>query len=177
MATQSSGARAETLGPNSLLSKVLGRSDPLMQFEWSGFIQVGDLRLEPHFIENVDIPGVQTASDPVYRAGTKVYVATTYDVGAVRLKLYEDIQMSTIKFLQQWFRLIHRDNGSHGIPKDYKGFLEVTPLKPNGDIIARIKCIGVFPTQHPTLPFGHESDRIALDVEFSCDFVEFEFPR
>lgn len=161
----------------SVLQKALSRKDPLMEFDWAGFLQVGNLRLDPEYIENVNIPGLQTASDPVFRAGTKINVATVYEVGAISLRLYEDVALTVTRFWQAWFRLIHKDSGDRGIPKEYKGYMEVTPTTPDGKPIARIKGIGVFPTVHAPLPFGHESNRVILDVELSCDFIEFEFLR
>lgn len=162
---------------NSWLARVLARPDPLLQFDWDATIQVGGLSHKPEYVETVNVPGMQTAADAVYRASTKIYVATTYEYGALSMRFYEDVHMTTTKFLRSWAELIHLPNGDHGIPADYKGYMEVYPKTPDGGTVAIFKCIGIFPTQHPPLGLGTASEPVALECEFSCDAVEITFLR
>lgn len=166
---------SESLYSAGWLARALGRADPLLQFDWDVALHVGGLFHKPEYVETVNVPGIQTAADSVFRAGTKIYVAGAYEYGALSVRLYEDVNMTSTKFLRTWYGLIHKPNGDHGIPAEYKGLMEVYPTTPNGQPIAIIKCIGIFPTQHPPFQGGDSSERQALDVEFSCDSVEIQF--
>jgi len=170
-------ARGGAGGANtrSWRTAALSRADPLLQFDWDIHIQVGGLTHRPEFVENIVVPGTTVEAEPIYRAGSRVYIATVHNVGAVSMRLYEDIQMSSTKFLRSWFGLIVKPNGDHGLPVEYKGVIEVYPTDARGTRVAKIKCINVFPTQNPPLTFGSENERQSLDVEFSCDVVEYEF--
>jgi hypothetical protein len=168
-------AGASSNNPASWLLRAISRYDPLLAFDWDVSMTVGTLTHKPEYVEAVAVPGVRTETEAIYRASTKIYIATTFDTGAVSVKLYEDVRFTSTKFLQSWRSLIHAPNGDHGLPVEYKGVIQVIPKTPTGYQIARLTCKGVFPTQHPNLPFGSDNERIALDVEFSCDRVEIEF--
>lgn len=170
-------AAASRSGPaesGSWLQRALSRADPLFQFDWDVQLQVGGVAHRPEYIETVNIPGPHTATEAIYRGGTRIYVATTWEVGAVSIRMYEDQALTSTKFLQSWWELIHRPNGDHGLPAEYRGVLEVYPCANNVQL-ARATCINVFPTQQPSMAFGDDSARVALEVEFSCDRVDWEF--
>lgn len=174
---KSGGASGGQTGGTSWLNRALGRPDPHLQFDWEVSMQVGGLVHQPEYIESVNVPGVNVSTEPIYRAGRKIYIATSEDVGAVSVRMYEDVNFTSTKFLRTWHSLILAPNGDHGLPVQYKGHIEIYPTTPSGLLIAKIKCIGVFPTQNPPLAFTSENERTVLEMEFSCDTVEFEFYR
>lgn len=165
------------INPNSWLALGRKRLDPLMSYTWDVLMpEIDELSLPNYMIEEVQftLPSYQDWN--VYRNGTFAYYAGPQDVGTLTLVFYEDVRMSSSKYIGAWRKQVQNEDGTFNAPSEYWNTISVILQDNNHEPIAELVASGCFPTTRDgyTLNSG-ASDRSSISVTFAVNNLDFQF--
>ncbi len=165
------GGISASSAPQSTLSDMKARSDPLFQMDWNVIMpNIEGNTLSYAYVEEVQLPMAHNDADGVFRSGSMNYYAKYNDIGAVSINFYEDRLLTATKYLQQWRGLIQTRDGTFNYPSKYKKFIIVQPKDAKGNILGTFVLHGCFPTNIQNYPFtSANSERVIVTAEFSVD--------
>jgi hypothetical protein len=126
-----------------------GYYSPQLKANWSLEIaldDVGDQMIVLYSLESLS-PLIETSEPIELNYANEVrYVAgrTRYQEMELRVKDFVDI--GTANALEKWRRLVYNpENGSVGLPRDYKKNADLTISASNGSVVKIYKLVGVWP--------------------------------
>ena len=150
------------------------RPDPLFEIDW---VPMFPLDLPPEYVEEIQWSHARfNASTGVFRYGSYIYMIESMEHTPITVTLYEDRMMTATNWLYAW-RAHQFDEASKtfGYQGQYKMPIRALIRDVAGATVGQIAFLGCFPTTFPQVNMASEgSNRVRLQVEFSCDKIVFE---
>lgn len=162
-------------GRGFTLDQAHERSDPLLDFLWWCPDASLPFGLPSNFLESVDIPFNNIASNTVFSGSGYLCYPGTHSIDAFNMTLYEDSAARAVNYIKEWKSKVKNfSDGSYGLPIDYKRDMNVELLTTTGDVALRCKLIGIWPTT--TSPFAlnyTSSGRLVVTQTFAIDDISY----
>ena len=151
-------------------------NEPMLDFYWVCTKLPGH---DPRYVESVSLPFPHFAvKEGLFGAGTFSYYPGFSDISAFDMVLYEDSQLSTVKWLKDWFnRIQNPEDGSFNLPAYYKENVELELKDTTGKPLAYAILQNIWPTEKGNwdLKYSGTGERLEVHQNFSIDSLELKF--
>lgn len=168
------------------LQGALGRTDPMMSFQWYCELPTitpidgAPTNLEWNYVEEASLSFRTYDMRQIYGSGRNRKVPSTYNVDNIRLNFYADISNKSIQYLMAWDGAIVAPFGSgavtigggFGRPSDYWKPIRIYLVDPSKAVILMVEYIECWPTNIDSLQLDSQSStRLTYNVNFSVGDV------
>lgn len=151
-------------------------NEPMLDFYWICTKLPGH---DPRYVESISMPFPSfSKKEGLFGAGAFSYYPGFSDISAFDIVLYEDQQLSTVKWLKQWSERIRNPNtGAFYLPSFYKEDIEVELQNTQGKVIAQAILKNVWPTEKGNwdLKYTGTGERLNVHQNFSIDSLVLKF--
>lgn len=162
--------------PTGNLLEVLARGDPVLGFEWTGYIvDLGNPNPIPSaYIESIQAPGIQFELDNRFYQGRNLSYPGKIVSDNLRIELYNDRTGRAAKLAASWCEDVFvNTNGNYRRPVDYKKLVVLEIHDIRHEIVYFMLFNGCFPQ---TSTFGSNydyksSDPLPIELNLSVDSI------
>ena len=177
------GALTQILGNGNLgigdgglggwMAQLVSRPDPLLEIDWIPELPFG---LPAEYVEEISFTWPRfVTNDAIPNHGQSLYIVEGREVSAITLVFYEDVKLTTSRWVELWRGLICPDGIHYNYPDTYKQSIFAYPSDVNRRPLGKFEFRGCFPTGLPQYHMaGDGSNRVRLSVEFSVDTIEID---
>lgn len=122
--------------------------------------------------EQVSFSYANTGQNKRFGGGKSTYYPDMTEISGASLTFYEDVNYSVTRYLFQWKGAIFGDDGSYGLPGDYKRDITLECFSYTNDsspvLVGTLK--GCWPTDQSPLDLNYTSEgRVTVQCQFSVD--------
>jgi hypothetical protein len=128
--------------------------------------------LQVEEVQGLTLPSVDR--EAFYEAGRNTYFPSLEDVNTFSVVFYHDASNNLPRYLMAWKRRIVAENGTKGLPGDYKESITVILRNGYNQITNRFFLEGCFPTSTSGYELNNNSENIKLTQEFSIDRISID---
>jgi len=156
---------------------MLSRGDPLLAFEWVGFINdpANPAGILPSiYVDAIDTPSLQYEKNSLYKAGINTSYAGALSVSELGLTLYSDTTGKAFRVASSWFGAVRaNESGNYRLPRDYKKEIVVYIFDAKRKAVVSMHIHGTFPVAWEQYSLNESADPLRTRLQLSVDTVEF----
>lgn len=162
--------------PNSVLTRMQNRQDPLWSIDWNAKIfDGGRSPIEDIYIESIQTPSIRIENKPIYREGSTLNYAGGISVDNATIVLYNDISGKAMKLGTSWVDCVYNYSSSNfRMPSEYKKNIKIFFYDVKQNTVATVDLIGCFPTSFNSFALNNsDANPIPVTIELSVDSMYF----
>ena len=158
-------------GKQNVLSRMLGRPDPLLACDWIAVVQSSTSPLGWEYIDTFSAPEMSIETHQHLVNAVSVHTASNRNIGNINLGLYTDRAALSINWALSWFRSTHRPDGFFGLPSTYKRDIVLYMLDQQRKTVVDFMFHGCVPTNYGAYDLGADSNLLTTTLTLSVDDV------
>lgn len=158
------------------IDKAFNLAEPSVDWLWDSSFSgnVKGVNFDKLIVESIDIPFINITAMARHRNATNTYYPGFSDISGTNISFVEDSSGSVLTNLYNWMKAVKDpDDGSYGLPKDYKCNVDTQLYNLSGDKTVKIRLIGIWPTNISNYSLNYTNrGRLITSASFSVDSLK-----